>query len=174
MAIEALGNSIRSNTNISNIYDKKKDSIEEQETSIDGVTQADNSESLVKNVEGSTESAKTPRYDQYIKGDAQKPAEVEQQNVAQKPAEAEDESATGKPAESKGADEPTITKTTVSTDKIEQEIKKLEKELQNLESKLQSASEEDSKSIQQQIKTLEEEIQYKSSDSYKRQNAVYS
>lgn len=68
-------------------------------------------------------------------------------------------------------EEPTIVKTTVNTDKVDNEIKKLKQKQAQLEQKIASAkNQNDKESLETQLAQVEAELKLKDNDTYRRQH----
>ena len=62
-----------------------------------------------------------------------------------------------------------------NTDKVDQEIEKLKKKQQELEQRLNTETDEAKiKDLERQLAHVEQELKQKDSDTYRRQNAVYT
>lgn len=127
-------------------------------------------------------SLKTPRFDEYVKGeDAQQPAaglysvgQDESGSPVVRFDAPTDGSEPAQDAKADGAQGPATTKTTVNTDQVDAEIKQLKQQAQQLQTKLRQAAgdEQESAALEQQLAQLQNEITQKDTDTYRKQHAT--
>lgn len=128
--------------------------------------------------------ARPPRFDEYVKNDKEASSagiynvEKDENGNPLITFDSPDKPSQESPDTAKAPSEdekPEIMKCTVSTDKVDAEIKKLTEQRQSIQQQLKQAENPEEKAaLQKQLTNIETELRAKDNDAYRKQNATYT